>query len=75
MVRGFAYVDEAGQIDISSVQVSEHGAMVNAIVMITYGAIVPTNDWTKVMIETAFHNATRGKGTIRAINISVAQDA
>lgn len=69
MTRGFAYIDETGEINIKTVSPTERAAKVNAIVVLGYG-IVPRESWGDEDINRAFERISRGKGRIGPVAIT-----
>lgn len=71
MARGFAYVDNAGEIDIATVSPTEVGAKVNAIVRLSKGAFIPRETWTEADCDHWLAKVAKGAGKIAPVIIAV----
>lgn len=72
MPIGYAYVDENDVIYIRTVSPTILAAQVNAIVILSDGAIIPRADQMPSTIAEMFYSVTNGKGSIKMVEITVA---
>lgn len=71
MIQGFAHVDKYGVIDIATVSPTERAAMVNAIVTLSGGVLIPRDTMEYSEIEARYLNlAVATGGSIKPVTIT-----